>query len=94
MYINIIELTPDYWQSWKGLRLEALKNVPEAFGSSWEEELLWADEQFREGLQRGGIFGGFIQNELVGCVGYYRMSTIKTQHRGVVWGMYVKPSYR
>lgn len=92
--INICELTPEYWPSWKSLRLEALRQAPEAFGSSWEEESQWSDEQFQTGLKRGGIFGAFIQNELVGCIGYYRMDTLKTRHRGFVWGMYVKPAHR
>jgi ribosomal protein S18 acetylase RimI-like enzyme len=82
------------WQAWRQLRLEALKNVPEAFASSFEEESNWPDQEFQICLDRSNIFGAFNSSELIASVAFYSLDLIKTKHRGVVWGMYVKPEYR
>jgi len=34
------------WKNWKQFRLDALKNSPKDFGSSYEEELNWPDSDF------------------------------------------------
>lgn len=82
------------WQAWKNIRLEALKYAPEAFGSSYEEELKFSDEEFRSRLSKATIFGKYVGEQLVGCVGFYKMNGLKIEHRGVLWGLYVKPEYR
>jgi ribosomal protein S18 acetylase RimI-like enzyme len=92
--MNIRLLTETDCLSWKTLRLEALKNVPEAFGSSYEEESLWADERFQMTLQQNYIFGAFIDTELVASSAFFTLNNIKTKHKGVIWGVYVKPNYR
>ncbi len=66
------------WQSWKRLRLEALQMSPEAFGSSFEEESIWLDEQFQLELTKSTIFGAFIDGQLLGCIGFYVSQTLKT----------------
>lgn len=35
----IKQLIAEDWKIWKELRLEALKDLPESFGSSYEEEV-------------------------------------------------------
>lgn len=87
-------LTVDDWQIWKDIRLEALQDSPENFGSAYEEELHWTDAEFQEGLTKSNIFGGFIDDKLVACAGFYSLTSLKTQHRGVIWGMYTRPEYR
>jgi len=37
--IKIIKLTPERWEEYKNLRLEALKNSPTAFASSYEDNI-------------------------------------------------------
>ena len=34
-------LAQEDWKIWRSFRLEALKNSPESFGSSYEEEVNW-----------------------------------------------------
>lgn len=87
-------LTVDDWQIWKNIRLEALQNSPENFGSSYVEECNWSDLEFQTGLKNSDVFGVFIENTLVACAGFYTLNFIKTQHRGVIWGMYTRPEYR
>ncbi len=38
-------LSPERWKEYADLRLEALKNDPLAFGSSYEEELQLREEE-------------------------------------------------
>ncbi len=89
--MNIRMLTQEDWQPWKLLRLEALKNAPESFGSSYEEELNWSDLDFQNSLNKSDIFGVFVDNSLVSCAGFYSLNSAKTKHRGVIWGMYTRP---
>lgn len=92
--MNIKLLDQKNWQEWKEIRLDALHHVPDAFASSFEEESLWSDEKFKLALDQNTIFGAFINNQLIGCAGFYQLNLLKTRHRGVIWGMYIKPEYR
>ena len=87
-------LKQEDWKIWKSFRLEALKNSPENFGSSYEEELNWSDLDFQSALTKSDIFGAFIDNSLASCAGFYSLNSVKTKHRGFIWGMYTQPEYR
>ena len=45
-------LTQEDWKIWKSFRLEALKNSPESFGSSYEEELKLVKFRFSKWLNQ------------------------------------------
>jgi ribosomal protein S18 acetylase RimI-like enzyme len=92
--MKIRMLTQEDWQPWKLLRLEALKNSPESFGSSYEEEVNWPDLDFQNSLTKSDIFGVFVDNSLVSCAGFYSLNSAKTKHRGVILGMYTRPECR
>jgi len=92
--MNITILTKEDWNIWKLFRLEALKNSPESFGSAYEEEPNWPDSDFQNGLTKSDIFGVFVDNSLVSCAGFNNLNSVKTKHRGVIWGMYTQPEYR
>lgn len=87
-------LTQEDWKIWKQLRLEALQNSPESFGSSYEEEFNGPDLDFQNSLSKSDIFGAFVDNAFVSCAGFYSLNSAKTKHRGVIWGMYTRPEYR
>lgn len=92
--MKIKKLRQEDWKIWKQFRLEALKNSPESFGSSYEEELNWPDSDFQNSLIKNDIFGAFLDNSLASCAGFYSLNSDKTKHRGVMWGMYTRPEYR
>jgi len=48
-------LKPSDWVMWKTIRLEALKNHPEAFGSSFEEEHERTDADWKNSLTTADI---------------------------------------
>lgn len=91
---TIKQLGADDWKIWKNFRLEALKNSPESFGSSYEEELNWTNSDFQNSLTKSDIFGVFVDNSLISCAGFYSLNSAKTKHRGVIWGMYTRPECR
>ncbi|MCF8462774.1 MAG: GNAT family N-acetyltransferase [Rickettsiaceae bacterium] len=92
--LTIRKLAEKDWQIWKEFRLECLKNSPENFGSSWEEEADWSESAFKEDLAKNDIFAVFINDILASGVGFNRLNSIKTKHIGVIWGMYTRPAYR
>ena len=86
-----------FWE----LRLEALRGFPEAFGSSYEEELHKTAHSRRERYLKSMInpqpihfvLGAFDEERLVGMVGFRQEDRIKTRHKGSVQGMYVASEY-
>lgn len=84
-------------QSYQDIRLSALKNNPEAFGSTYEREAKFSLEVVAERVQptkEKFVLGAFNESSLVGIVTFMRESSLKTSHKGNVFGMYVVPESR
>lgn len=83
-----------YWE----LRLEALKNNPEAFGTSYEEAIQRENpiERVRSNFQvnENYTFGAFEEDKLVGMVTLLQESGSKMKHRANIFAMYVSPHGR
>jgi len=81
----------------QSLRLEALRQCPTAFTSSYEEE---RDIPLAQVAQRlaptpnGVVLGAFEEGLLIGMTGIYRERGRKLAHKGVVWGVYVAQAFR
>jgi RimJ/RimL family protein N-acetyltransferase len=91
-------LTPADANSYWVLRLEALKNHPEAFLTSYEESVTRenAVEQTARNFTAEGnfTFGAFDQGKLIGVVTLLQEERIKIRHRANIFAMYVTPSSR
>ena len=93
--LSVRELSGDDADDFRRLRLRALKEHPDAFGSSYEAEsavpLEAAAERLRRNAESGDSFtlGAYRGSRLVGMVGFYQETREKTRHRGNIWGMYV-----
>ncbi len=92
--INITKLYEKDWQSWKNIRLEALKNAPEAFVSSFDEEFNLSEDTFKQILISNTIFCAMYDREYAGVIGFHPMKTLKINHKGMLWGLYVRSQYR
>ena len=92
--MNIRLLQADDAASWKIFRLESFKHFPLAFSSSWEEEVNVSDYQLQEWLKRNTIYGAFINEQLIGSVGFFKQECLKESHRGLLFGMGVLPEYQ
>ena len=78
-----------------------MRLAPEAFGSSYEEEVSRSDEEFARRItgRPGVIVGAFDPSaaraaRLVGTAGCYCDNTVKSRHKMLLVGMYVRPAYR
>jgi ribosomal protein S18 acetylase RimI-like enzyme len=78
------------------IRLKALRNNPEAFGSSYEEEKDRPVELYRQRLTSDESFtyGAFHHNQLVGTVTLVKEKYFKFRHRANIVAMYVTPENR
>ncbi|TCZ80880.1 GNAT family N-acetyltransferase [Paenibacillus albiflavus] len=96
--ILINELNPKHVQLFWGLRLEALKNHPEAFSSSYEDSVQTPLEDVEKRIKNDKdnyILGAFTENgQLVGIAGFRREQGIKVKHKGMIWGVYVSAEHR
>ncbi len=82
------------WKEWKNIRLEALKNHPTVFRDSYNDEKLWSEKKFKDYLDEKEIFGGYLNNEIVGYIGFSSFKSEKMRHRGKFFSVYVKPENR
>jgi RimJ/RimL family protein N-acetyltransferase len=81
--------------SYREIRLEGLKNHPEAFSSSWEDENGKPDAWWADRLETNTVFGGWIgSSPLLGVAGLRVHSAVKLRHKDMLWGMYVRPEAR
>ena len=87
----------------RDLRLEALRTVAFAFGSSYEGECLFPDEEWTRRAQRGdgsGSSATFVlvdlddATRLVGITGISRGTRLKDSHSATIWSVYVQPKFR
>jgi ribosomal protein S18 acetylase RimI-like enzyme len=95
--LNVRDVTVDDAEEFRALRLRALREEPEAFGSSWEEESQRSLEQTIARLQASDTIalGGFDDaGKLVGMVRLWREDGIKTHHKANIISMYVAPEVR
>ncbi len=92
--IKVRRLLPVDAALYRDIRLEALKLSPEAFGSSFEAEHAEALTWFAERLESSVVFGAFDGADLLGTAGFFIRQGRKEAHKGVLWGMYVRPRAR
>jgi len=94
MQIRRLELSdaPVY----RELRLRGLREHPDAFTSSFEEENLrsLADTEKRLSATSDTImWGAFVEGTLAGVVGMTRETRLKNRHKATLVAMYVAPEY-
>jgi ribosomal protein S18 acetylase RimI-like enzyme len=94
--LEIRRLNPEDAVLYKALRLEALQNHPEAFGSDYEAEKDRPVDQYATRFQseQAATFGAFHEAQLVGVVTVVCSELDKMRHRANLFAMYVTPSIR
>jgi ribosomal protein S18 acetylase RimI-like enzyme len=90
-------LGPSDAAAFQVLRLQALREDPIAFASSYEEErdtpLLIVAQRLQPRNDRA-IVGAFDGDRLVGLAAWHREEMRKMHHKGFVWGVFIAPSHR
>jgi ribosomal protein S18 acetylase RimI-like enzyme len=92
--IDLRRLAPDDAALYRDIRLEALAESPDAFSSTLETEKERPLEAFAARLADSHVIGAFDGSELTGVAGFYVQPGPKHAHKGMLWGMYVRPGYR
>jgi RimJ/RimL family protein N-acetyltransferase len=87
-------LSPADAALFRDIRLEGLRCDPDAFSSTFEEETEQPPPFFAERLARSAVFGAFRGGDLLGVAGFYVQPGPKHGHKGMLWGMYVRPHAR
>jgi ribosomal protein S18 acetylase RimI-like enzyme len=92
------QLLPSDYDEYKRVRLDCLKQYPDNFGTTYEEELnatrLKLDCAIKKPDQSNFAFGAFNSgHHLIGICGFVAETRSKTQHRGEIVQMFVDPSY-
>jgi ribosomal protein S18 acetylase RimI-like enzyme len=82
--------------AYRDLRLAALAAHPAAFTAAFEDEVDKPLSDFAERLSTGTVFAGESDTDgrLQGMAGFYVRQGLKVCHRGMLWGMYVRPEAR
>jgi ribosomal protein S18 acetylase RimI-like enzyme len=94
MDLQIRRLMPADAARYRELRLEGLRCNPEAFGSTYETESVQPLSSFSKRLAGSAVFGAFRGAELLGIAGFAVRNGLKEAHKGLLWGMYVRPDAR
>ena len=94
VHMEIRRLTSADAAAYRELRLAALRDSPEAFGSTFERESAQPLAWFRDRLANSQVFGAIRLSELLGIAGFARREHDKEKHKGLLWGMYVRPDGR
>ena len=91
--MDIRQLGEDDAAGYRELRLRGLREHPEAFTSSYEEErdkpLEWTVSRVKADV----VLGAHIDRRLVGVLGMSVEPRGKIRHKGHVFGMYVAPEH-
>jgi ribosomal protein S18 acetylase RimI-like enzyme len=82
-------------EAFRELRLEGLRNHPEAFGSSWEEESEKPLASFADRLDKNIVLAGAASDrQILGVAAVGVQQALKERHKGFLWGMYLRPEAR
>ena len=95
--MEICALTPLDASAFQSLRLRGLQECPEAFASSYEEEVEAPLIEIEKRLipqKDSVIFGAFQDLTLCALVGLQRERLRKMAHKSFIWGVYVSPEVR
>lgn len=93
------KIEADEWQKYKKIRLEALKNDPHAFGSSYKEEIKRTDDEWKNRAKSASadnskkMFVGIPKNddEFLAIGGAYTENNPEEWH---IMAIYVSPEHR
>lgn len=92
---TVRRLNHRHFEAYHALRLEALRNHPEAYGTSAESFAARPRQEVEDFLSRRAVFGVMTDGDaLAGIVVYDRDEGERASHRGWLLQVYVRPELR
>lgn len=79
---------------YRALRLESLRESPEAFGATLESALARSESWWRKAVMKDVIVGAFAAGEMVGMARIGRKDGAKDRHKAGLTGFYVRAQAR
>lgn len=80
--------------TFREVRLQGLRDHPEAFTASYADEAAQPLDWFADRLDGGMVFGGGADGRIDGVAGLHIPTGEKVRHKGLLWGMYVRAEAR
>jgi RimJ/RimL family protein N-acetyltransferase len=88
-------MVADDAEAYREIRLEALASAPAAFGGSYASTAARTMADWIEMIEKSTLFAAIAADGTwAGTAGFFRHEGEKTQHRGTLFGMYVRPTFR
>ena len=96
MEISIRQLAENDWGRFKEVRLQALQSDPSVFGSNYESESKFTEDDWRSRLQSddSAIFMLFDEEMPIGMTGVSVFRDDPTHKTAIFWGSWLAPAYR
>ena len=96
MSISIRRLSEDDWLAYSQIRLTALKTDPRVFGSNYEREAQFSEDDWRDRLNKNDsiIFMIFDGETPIGMTGISIDRDDPTGKTALLWGSWLAPEYR
>lgn len=92
--LNLRRLRTSNASAFREIRSEGLRLHPDAFGASFAEEQSQALERVADRLENGHVMAAVADDAIAGVIGLACSRAEKTRHIGLIWGLYVRPSWR
>ena len=92
--VNFVILDHEQAESFKQIRLLALKTAPQAFGASYAHESAQPLAFFAERLANSIVVAARMENEIIGIAGFKQMDGLRERHKGFIWGVFTRPEHR
>jgi ribosomal protein S18 acetylase RimI-like enzyme len=94
--MEIFRLSPNGWQIYKTLRLEALREDSQVFSGSYKESLQRSEDEWKKKVNdsRNHIMFGQVGDDIIGMAAAYQEQGEKVKHIAHIWGVYLKRTYR
>lgn len=91
---TIKKMLPEAWQAYKAIRLEALSSNPEMFGSNFQKESGYTDEQWISFLSKTSraLFGLYYADELVGLTAVSQQAD--NPQKAILYASYIRAAHR
>jgi RimJ/RimL family protein N-acetyltransferase len=96
MSFLIRQLTENDWRPLSEVRLKALRSDPLVFGSNYESESKFTEDEWRRRLQSNdsAIFMVFEDETPIGMTGVSVSREDSTNKTAIFWGSWLEPEYR
>lgn len=92
--ITITKLQSKDWRRYKSIRLEALRESPDSFGSTYEQVVKRPDDFWRDGLTDGSKVFAQVGDELASMAGVMYEENDDGVLTAYIIGVYTRPEFR